>query len=326
MCELLCNLPREIDHILFKDMGAVYLRSGNVDLNLANDEMQNKIYLGTYFPRSFSESYQLFKVLFSIKSMQQAINQKTVLNILDIGTGTGGNVVGMMQAMIESGLQSKTINIYSIEGNENASGYFKKIVDRFNALHKTSFVLHQEKIIFSAENLRSQLKDYLQIKAIKFDFITSSKFIGEFYNLPGVSDFRLFQGLTEVISDFLQPDGIYILLDVVAGSRDHQCDFKTKIMSNELNDYVNSNSNSLRYIYPSPCACWASKCKTKGCYIAKCFKVSHSRFRNDESNVAFRIMTHKDFANQIVSQRVIKEKYDISKRNQCKDGIASWIN
>ena len=181
-------------------------------------------------------------------------------------------------------------------------------------------------MFLSKSNLKSQLNDYLRIKAIKFDFITSSKFIGEFYNLQDVSGLRLFQGMTEVISEFLQKNGIYILLDVVAGSRDHKCDYKTKIMSDELNSYVNSNSTSLRYIYPSPCACWSSICKTKGCYYAKCFAVSHSRVQNDKSNVAFRILTNNEFANQIISQREIKEYYDISKKTQCKDGIVSRIN
>jgi len=112
----------------------------------------------------------------------------------------------------------------------------------------------------------------------------------------------------------------------MAGSKDRQCDFKTKIMSDELNEYVNSQGDSLKYIFPSPCACWSSICKTKGCYIEKRFNVSHSHFQNDESNVAFRIMTHKVFANQIVSQRVKREKYDISRRKQCKEGVLSWIN
>ena len=319
-------LPRPIDQILFNELGAIYQRGGNFDLNLSNDEQQNKIYLGTYFPRSFSESYQLFSGLFSIASLQQSINQKSIINILDIGTGTGGNVIGMMQAMKECGFNSKSIKIYSVEGNENASGYFKKIVDRFNTLNKTCFVIQQEKIIFSIDNLKQQMADYLRITALKFDIITSSKFVGEFYNLPESTYPNLFQGLTETISNFLQPDGIYILLDVVAGSRDHTSSFKTKIMSDELNAYVNTTNNGLRYIYPSPCACWSSICKTKGCYIENCFKVSHSHFQNDESNVAFRIMTHRVFANQIISKRVRKENYKISRRNQCKNGIVSWIN
>ncbi len=319
-------LPRPIDQILFKELGAIHRRGGNFDLNLSNDELKNKIYLGTYFPRSFSESYQLFSGLFSIASLQQSINQKSIFNILDIGTGTGGNVIGMMQAMFEYGFNSKTIKIYTVEGNENASEYFKKIVDRFNVINKSSFVLQQERIVFSIDNFKQQMIDYLRIAAIKFDFITSFKFVGEFYNLPESNLPKLFHCLTETISNFLQPDGIFILLDVVAGSRDHKSDFKTKIMSDELNDYVNSAANALRYIFPSPCACWSSICKTKGCYIEKCFKVSHSHFENDESNVAFRVMTHKDFANQIVGKRALKEKYIISKKNLCKNGIVYRTN
>lgn len=248
------------------------------------------------------------------------------MNILDIGTGTGGNVVGMMKAMVDCGIDSRRIRIFSIEGNENASSHFKKIFDRFNRQYNTSFELHQEKLIFSLRNFKLQISDYLNEKSLEFDFVTSSKFVGEFYNQSGEKEIRLFQGLTEVISKFLQPDGIYLLLDVVAGSRDRQCDFKTKIMSDELNEYVNSQGDSLKYIFPSPCACWSAICKTKGCYIEKCFKISHSHFENDESNVAFRIMTHKEFANQIISNRVLKDKYEISKRNLCKNGIVYRTN
>ena len=319
-------LPDNIDQILYNELGAIYKRGGNFDLNLSNDEQQNKIYLGTYFPRSFSESYQIFTILLKDKSIQNSISRKEWLNILDIGTGTGGNVVGMMKAMVDCGIDSRRIKIFSIEGNENASSYFKKIFDRFNRLYKTSFELHLEKLIFSFGNFKLRISDYLNAKSLEFDFITSSKFVGEFYNQSGGKEIRLFKCLTEVISEFLQPDGIYLLLDVVAGSMDRKCDFKTKIMSNELNEYVNSQDDSLKYIFPSPCVCWSSICKTKGCYIENCFKISHSHFENDESKVAFRIMTHKNFADQILSKRAIKENYRISKRNQCKNGIVYWIN
>jgi len=325
MSETSYILPQEIDRMLFNELDAIYQPGENFDLNLPNNAQKNRIYLGTYFPRSFVESYQIFTLLLNDKLIQQSINLKKYINILDIGTGTGGNVIGMMKAMVERGVNSNVVKIFSIEGNENASFYFKRIVDRFNSQYNTHFVLQQEKIIFSTENLKEQMTDYLREKSIKFDFITSSKFLGEFYNQSGDKDIRLFQSLTEVVSKYLHPEGIYILLDVVAGSRDHKCTFKTIIMSDELNNYVNSNSDSLKFIFPSPCAYWSSICRTRGCYIEICFKISHSHFQNDESKVAFRIMTHNIFANNIISQRVISEKYKISRKKHCKEGILYWI-
>jgi SAM-dependent methyltransferase len=323
MHQLFCELPESIDQILFKEFSAKYQRGGNFDLNLSNDELQNQIYLGTYFPRSYSESYQLFTELFRNEPVLRSVQRKAALNILDIGTGTGGNVLGMMQAIVEKGLPTKAITIYSIEGNEMASDVFRKIVARFNAIYKTGFVLQQEKIIFSAENLKRQMSDYLYIKGIKFDFITTSKFVGEFYNVAMPKELKLYRNLTESVSPFLQPNGIYLLLDVVAGSRDRSCDFKTIIMSNELNAYIKSQSNTLSYIYPFPCACWSSVCQVARCYIEKCFSVSHSHNQCDESKVTYRIMAPKEFAKTIVGARKVQERYPIGKAKYCMNGKVS---
>ena len=159
------------------------------------------------------------------------------------------------------------------------------------------------------------MSDYLSINGIKFDFITTSKFVGEFYNVAMPKELKLYCNLTESVSPFLQPDGIYLLLDVVAGSRDRSCDFKTIILGNELNTYVKSPYSTLSYIYPYPCACWSSVCQTVRCYIEKCFSVSHSRNQCDESKVAYRIMAHKEFASKIVGQREVRERYPIKTLN-----------
>jgi len=204
-----------------------------------------------------------------------------------------------------------------------AADVFGKIVARFNAIYKTGFVLHQEKIIFSAENLKMQMSEYLRVKGVKFDFITTSKFVGEFYNGAKPKELKLYRNLTESVSPFLQPDGIYLLLDVVAGSRDRSCDFKTIIMGNELNTYVKSPYSTLSYIYPYPCACWSSVCQTARCYIEKCFSVSHSRNQCDESKVAYRIMAPKEFASKIIGQREVRERYPIGKAKYCMNGKVS---
>ncbi len=324
--DLHCQLPGYIDEILFMKMGAIYKCGSNFDFNLNNDKLQHRIYLGTYFPRSFSESYQLFSELFRNEIISSSVERKATLNILDIGTGTGGNVLGMMHAIFERGIHSKSITIYTLDGNEMATKICGLIVDLFNKINKTSFVLQQENITFSAESLKCQISEYLQVKSIKFDFITSSKFIGEFYNAIMPNGFMLYRDLTESVSSYLKSDGIFLLLDVVAGSRDRSCDFKSRIMSNELSLYIKAQTSLLSYIYPLPCAIWSSICNNPKCYMETIYKVSHSRKQNDVSNVSIRIMAHKVFGDKIIHRYDFQKKYDISRNTFCEKGDVKFIN
>lgn len=61
----------------------------DVQYNLQNDEEKNKKYLGTYFPRSFKESYTIFEDIFTVL-IDYGFFQNDTLNILDFGSGTGG--------------------------------------------------------------------------------------------------------------------------------------------------------------------------------------------------------------------------------------------
>lgn len=319
-----CKIPENIDRILFEELGAKYQLGDNFDLNLQNDDLRNKNYLGNYFFRSYSESYQLFTAFFKNRSIQNSFENKSAINILDIGTGTGGNVVGMLLAMYENGYHHKSINIYSLDGNGNALGYCRKIIEQINILYKTEFQLHEELITFTPEHFEQEILKYLRNKAIMFDVISTSKFVGEFYNSPNYNGSAYFKILTTTISNYLDSEGIYYLLDIVARPRIKTTNFKTCIMSDELNSYVQSTSSTLRYIYPFSCAHWYRNCKTKSCFISKCFTVSHSKFENDESKVAYRIMTHTDFAKKVISDQSDQEEFEISKNTRCKNGVLIW--
>ena len=67
--------------------------------NLDSDDEKNKIYLGTYFPRSFAESFCIHSNLFSYEPYRTHLEKKEELSLLSIGCGTGGDILGMICAI-----------------------------------------------------------------------------------------------------------------------------------------------------------------------------------------------------------------------------------
>ena len=64
-----------------------------------NNEQQSQRYLGTYFPRSFVESYNIFYRLFNQEEIYKNFIGKKKINILNIGSGSGGDLFGLIEAM-----------------------------------------------------------------------------------------------------------------------------------------------------------------------------------------------------------------------------------
>ena len=102
-------------------MGAVYNpRRRGARYNFDADDAQNRIYLGTYFPRTVIESWNIFTELFTIQVIQDAFRQKDVIRLLDVGSGTGAAVVGALIALNEWGQSEAVVEITSIDINQDA--------------------------------------------------------------------------------------------------------------------------------------------------------------------------------------------------------------
>lgn len=323
------ELPKYLDDYIFAELGGVYQTGQNVDVNLNNDEEANKKYIGTYFPRSLIECYLIFTDLYAHKRIKEIIDSKSELKILDIGTGTGGNIVGLLH-FLNSINFNKPVEIITVEGNEIAIVYQKKFFDKFSQTFATNFKFRCEKVIFQAETLNSQLDELLNKFNATFDVITSFKFIGEFYNSDFQNASGLFKTITETLSNYLSEKGLLLLLDSVSGDYEHSNTrpFTTQIMSDELNEYVKSEDSKLAYILPVCCGLWSDSCKTPGCYIERQFGIKHSKRKCDISKVAYRVMTKKLFARVILSYVDKKNPYQMSYNNRypsyCKNAIVSY--
>jgi SAM-dependent methyltransferase len=321
------ELPQYLDDYIFAELDGVFQTGQNVDVNLNNDEEANKSYIGTYFPRSFIECYLILKDLYAHKRIKEVIDSKSELKILDIGTGTGGNVIGLLQFLNTINF-SKPIEIITVEGNEIAIAYQKKFFNKFSQTFATNFKFRCEKVIFQAETLNLQLDELLNKYNMDFDVITSFKFMSEFYNSDFQNATGLFKTFPDTLSKHLSEKGLFLLLDLVStGYKRDNRPYTTQIMSDELNEYVRSEDSKLAYILPVCCGLWSDSCTTQGCYIERQFGIKHSKRKYDISKVAYRVMTKKLFARVILSYVDKKNPYQMSYNDwhprYCKNAIVS---
>lgn len=175
--------PSELEDFIFNDLRGSYEREPiKVQHTLKYDENDMKKYLGTYFPGSFSESYAIFSNLFCNESIRNNFEIKKDIYILDIGSGTGGNLLGLLWFMKKFLLdfEYKKIHIVSLDGNYCALDIQRKLIERFFP-NNTDFF--QKSIIFSRDNFKEKIKNIIHDYKItnKFDIIMSFRFINEFY-------------------------------------------------------------------------------------------------------------------------------------------------
>ena len=127
-------LPTWLDTIIFDDLSASYCRQKKDMVVLEWNRDDIKKYLGTYFPRSYAESFCIFSNYLSKESRVYKNCQE--LSIFDFGCGTGGELIGFIMAVVKHLPNIKKIVIRALDGNTYA------LRDLECILEKISQVLH----------------------------------------------------------------------------------------------------------------------------------------------------------------------------------------
>lgn len=248
------NINRELYNYLYNEKGAEYsLDPDGVSLNVDNDNEKNLKYLGTYFPRSFVESYHIYNNIFSNEDVFNKFNEKSKIRILDIGSGTGGNLCGLLQVLAER-FENKEIIIISIDGNEDALKLQYDVLSKLwstieSNTNKLSGNLHHMKF-----NDKEEIEDKLDKLSMdnSIDIMHSFKFVNEFYKVNYELNKGMYSKLMHLGNKWLKKSGILCLVDVT--NKVSNLTFMSIIFNDEVRTYLTGQESELNYIVPRCCA------------------------------------------------------------------------
>lgn len=267
------KINNNLYHYLIHKLGAYYeLNTEKVQSNIHNTPDDNKWYLGTYFPRSFKESYIIFRDIITELKKYNYFDLKSDINILDLGSGTGGQIFGFLHALHDNIDNDLTIHIYSIDGNQNALDIQKNIFDNY---WKQNFKKHNINCSFYCVVFKNgnDISKFLSESITKnsIDIILSFKFLSEILKYDDYIYAKTLKSCENILSD----NGIFVLDDITIEidtifpnlGKTYKKYIPYSINEN-IKEYLNSK-HSLNILIPLCCFYNANQCKKHNCY-AQC--------------------------------------------------------
>lgn len=262
------TLPQWLDHLIFEELGAKYCRS-NSDMTVIDWDKNDVLnYLGTYFPRSYAESYCIFSEYFKLHPDKFAKNEE--ISIFDFGCGTGGEIMGLITALSEYYPNLRNIKVVALDGNQYALQLYDAVL-----------LEYKKHTAIMIDNLSYPIRidDFYDLSILnkvlkrKFDIVMSFKAICEFVTKQQFEQDNAYEHIAKFLLPKLSNDGIILLVDVTTYNNTSQ-DWLPKMMDRGL---VTAQCNNIK--------------KNEG--YNQTFRITHSHKDIDESKVAWRIITNK---------------------------------
>lgn len=260
-------LPQWLDNLIFEKLGAKYQRS-NADMTVIDWDKNDVLnYLGTYFPRSYAESYCIFSEFFKQYPLQFV--EKRELTVFDFGCGTGGEIIGLLDAFRKRDSYINTINIYALDGNLYALRICENILKAYRKTVSYNIEYHLLPTKIDDKYDLSIVKEILSesIKA-NVDIFLSFKAICEFASKQQFDKRNPYEHIINVLKTIIHNNGLMCITDVTSYNNVSE-EWLPNMLDNAIKDKKVLFRNEL--------------------YNMK-FHVTHSRKVNDVSKVAWRII------------------------------------
>lgn len=312
-------LPGYLENYIYQNRKGYYNPNHQrARYNLDANEEEIKRNIGTYFPRSFIEIFNILENLFKNSKIHESFERKTNITLLDIGSGTGGSSLGALHFFNNTkSLSNKRVKLVSIDGNEIALRYQKEIIDYYFKNNSKSLMPDLETVpyIFDENNFEHQIKEQLENRQETFDLIICSKFLNELVEKN--SDEKYYYHLMTGIYGQLANESLLIISDLTIQLRtnDHKEKLHLPIKINkELSNYfchtAQQKSFQLKQLIPMSCALWRDHCKSQNdCFIQNIINCNSPHSKGYKSKVAYFVFAPQVFANSILSVVKKKERY-----------------
>lgn len=258
------TFPQWLDTLVFEKLSARYCRqmSDMVVLKWKSEEIRT--YLGTYFPRSYAESYCIFsKYLLQYRKHYEGLN---TISVFDFGCGTGGELIGFIMAISEQLPKIRKINIRALDGNVHALRYLESILDKTQIELDLRLESHLMPIVIDDFYDMNVVTDVI---GESYDFILSFKAVCEFATGQQFNRTNPYEHIINVFASKLSAKGIMCLADVTSYNTVSQ-DW-LPVMLNDASAVC-----SVEVL-----------CRNEG--FNEIYRVTHSRHMNDVSKIAWRI-------------------------------------
>ena len=285
-------MPAWIESFLFDSLKARYEPdwrrfSDNLDLS---DEDQRK-YLGTYFPRSYVELNTIFGNLFKIGRFNSVYSNLDTIAILDICSGGGGDLLGAITACLQNSKRLKTLLITVIEACESSINSLRYFIQECRKQYP--YVTIECKCIrcriLSINDILAQpINEFFPYDIILFDKAGSELF------RQGMK--LVYKDVCKVLAPLLNLSGVLCILDITMKDEGTGL-FYPQILNDQVNRFI-SEDGAYSSILPLSCRFKERECNTP-CYTQQIFHVSHRGRTNDISKVAYRLLGHRVFVDDI---------------------------
>lgn len=284
-------MPAWLERHIYEDLKAEY-KPDYIEFttNLNSNKLKNQIYLGTYFPRTYAEFFCITFNLFENKIIASKFQKKNEINILSLGCGSGGDVLGVVISLNRFFGNIKKINITAIDGNSYALESLESIIN------ETQKFIDKEIILIKKHEVYENLSTPIIQGENQFDFIITSKMLNELISLKKQNNvyYEFVKNNVRLISD----DGFMIVSDVTAQSGNGE--FNPMMMNKQINKALLENYN-YKSLLPLSCAYFDCQCKID-CFYQKKFIVSHKYVNQDVSKIAYRVIAQKNVVEEVLHQ------------------------
>lgn len=202
-------LPQWLDNLIFEQLGAKYCRS-NADMTVIDWDKNDVLnYLGTYFPRSYAESYCIFSEFFP-KWPNRFIN-KTELSVFDFGCGTGGEIIGMLDSLHVHFPSISHVKITALDGNFHALRLLERILSAYRDKSSINIKLKVQPIVVDDLYDLSVINNII---AESYDVFMSFKAVCEFVTKERFEKDNAYGHIVKSFIPKLNSQGVMLLVDV----------------------------------------------------------------------------------------------------------------